>query len=288
MLTVPQEICPSHRPASVDTRHPQRARDAQRWRARSQSSCTSSIPRRARSSARSPLTSPAAAAAASTHTERARRLDRPPEALAATAGADASRGLGRRGTARPVRRAVDAARDRRPVRSVCRPRSRRGRALSLRCTTSSTRAPRVEVKSTAGAQHQVLQISSERQLDDTGTERPVSRPCLVDARQGGTETLPELVAAIRGDNARHRRGSSIRGAPGASGLPGRTRTPLHDRLHAAARRGIPRPGGFPRIVESDLQDGVGDVRYSVAVTECRDWERPLAEVAARLGGSSDG
>lgn len=146
----------------------------------------------------------------------------------------------------------------------------------------------IEVKSTAGAQHQVLRISSERQLDDTGTDALYLVHVSIDARQGGTETLPQIVETIR---------DAARGT--AAEAPFEDRLALAGYLDVHARRYVTgytlrRVGayrvqeGFPRIVEADLLDGVGDVRYSVAVTECHDWERPLGELTTRLSGSSDG
>jgi hypothetical protein len=146
----------------------------------------------------------------------------------------------------------------------------------------------VEVKSTSGAQHQVLQISSERQLDETGADALYLVHLSLDVRQGGGETLPEAVETLR-DIAR---GGSAEG-------------PLEDRLREAAylevhagryTTGYTLRGanayrieqGFPRITERDLPAGVGDVRYSVAVTEALAWERSLAEVGIRLSEATRG
>jgi hypothetical protein len=144
----------------------------------------------------------------------------------------------------------------------------------------------LEVKSTAGAQHQVLRISSERQLDDTGTDALYLIHVSIDVRLGAGETLPKIVASAR---------QAVAGTPAEARLEER----LHDAgyldVHAqrypssytqrrvAAYRVV---DGFPRIVEADLADGVGDVRYSVAVTECIDWERPLVEVRDTLRGTN--
>ena len=146
----------------------------------------------------------------------------------------------------------------------------------------------IEVKSTAGAQHQVLRISSERQLDETGADSLYLVHLSIDARLGGGETLPDIVAAVR----TAARGSTVEGT-------------LEDRLlevgyldvhapHYTTGYTLRRVGayrvqeGFPRIVERDLASGVGDVRYSVAVTECQEWERPLEEIGARLREASGG
>lgn len=145
----------------------------------------------------------------------------------------------------------------------------------------------IEVKSTAGAQHQVLRISSERQLDETGADSLYLAHLSVDARQGGGETLPEMVDSVRG----LARGGSAEAA-------------LEERLGEAGYLDVHAPRytagytlrrvsayrveeGFPRIIERDLVDGVGDVRYSVAVTECRDWEREVDEVVLRLREAVD-
>ena len=147
----------------------------------------------------------------------------------------------------------------------------------------------IEVKSTAGAQHQVLRISSERQLDDTGTSALYLVHVSIDARQGGTRDAARRSsrssATRRAAPPRRRRSRIASGRPATS-----TSTPAATRRDTRCGASAPTASqqGFPRIVEADLLDGVGDVRYSVAVTECRDWERPLGELTARLRGRPDG
>lgn len=146
----------------------------------------------------------------------------------------------------------------------------------------------LEVKSTAGAQHQVLRIGSERQLDETGADALYLTHLSIDARQGGGETLPEAVEAAR---------AAARGGSAEGSLEERLRDAGYLDVHAARyttgytlRRvsAYRVEDGFPRIIERDLLDGVGDVRYSVAVAECRHWERPLDEVVTRLREACDG
>jgi hypothetical protein len=43
-------------------------------------------------------------------------------------------------------------------------------------------------------------------------------------------------------------------------------------------------GDFPRIVEADLRDGVGDVRYTISVAECKRFSIPEANVLLLIGG----
>jgi hypothetical protein len=143
----------------------------------------------------------------------------------------------------------------------------------------------IEVKSTAGPQHQVLRISSERQLDETGASVLYLLQLSIDARQGGGESLPAIAAELRATA----RGTAAEG-PFEDRLAQAGYLDVHARRYTTGytlRRvsAYRVEQGFPRIVERDLPDGVGDVRYSVAVTECREWERPLTELIERLGGS---
>jgi hypothetical protein len=41
--------------------------------------------------------------------------------------------------------------------------------------------------------------------------------------------------------------------------------------------------GFPRIVESDLRNGVGDVRYTISVAECKHFSILESEVVELIG-----
>ena len=55
----------------------------------------------------------------------------------------------------------------------------------------------VEVKTTTGAQPQLLRITSERQLDTTALDQLALFHLSLDAREGAGQALPELVAEIR-------------------------------------------------------------------------------------------
>jgi Putative PD-(D/E)XK family member, (DUF4420) len=43
---------------------------------------------------------------------------------------------------------------------------------------------------------------------------------------------------------------------------------------------------FPRIIESDLRNGIGDVRYTISVAECKRFSIAESEVIALIGGQS--
>jgi len=145
----------------------------------------------------------------------------------------------------------------------------------------------VEVKSTAGKRHQVLRMASERQLDDTGVDALFLFHLSLDVRQGEGETLVQAVGAAR---------SQLEGTPAAA--------TLEERLLAAGYSGAHEPryrrtaytpreqsffhvtDDFPRLTEADLPPGVGDVRYSVAVSEAAHWTVPAETVMATLSGRS--
>jgi hypothetical protein len=138
----------------------------------------------------------------------------------------------------------------------------------------------VEVKTTGTKQPQRLHIASERQLDMTGIQSLLVCHVSVDARQGGSQTLPQLVGELRSYVSQ----------------PSATSADLEDKLlaygysdlHAVRYRStgftireanlFEVRGEFPRIVEADLRHGVGEVRYSVAV----DGLRPYAVTITRL------
>jgi hypothetical protein len=148
----------------------------------------------------------------------------------------------------------------------------------------------VEVKTASGKQHQKMMISNERQLDPTGIELLLLFHMSLDVRQGSGETLPTRVRLIRE----------------LVGIDAVAATELEQLLFEAGYLDCHAPvyeasgytiresnffeirNGFPRIVEADLRNGVGDVRYSVSVAECKNYSFPEARVHQLLGAQTDG
>jgi hypothetical protein len=142
----------------------------------------------------------------------------------------------------------------------------------------------VEVKTTSTKQHQKLAIASERQLDDTGAGAIVLLHLSLDVRQRQGETLPEIVASVR---------SLVAGDPIAKDeLENLLFEIGYLDIHATRYENIGytirehnyfRVGAdFPKIIESDLRNGVGDVRYSISVAECKRFSIPESEVIALI------
>lgn len=129
----------------------------------------------------------------------------------------------------------------------------------------------VEVKTSSAKQLQTLRISSERQLDGAHVEVLFLYHLSLEPLRGTGETLPQIVAAVR------------------SLLPEGTTTRVHfeDALievgyldahagrYAAVGYSVREENlfqvreSFPRLIESDLSDGVGEVSYSISVAACR-------------------
>lgn len=144
----------------------------------------------------------------------------------------------------------------------------------------------LEVKETAGKQHQLLRIVSERQLDDVGVDSLYLVHLSLDVHRNAGETLPSLVDDLRAH------------------LGGTAPQALEAKLVAAGylehQRGLyeecgytPREfnifgvrEGFPRITERDLVPGVGDVRYSIAVAECKHFAVEREELIELIRGAA--
>jgi hypothetical protein len=134
----------------------------------------------------------------------------------------------------------------------------------------------VEVKTTAAKQPTSIRITSERQLDDTGVGSLFLHVLVVDEREvpaaadGPGESLPGLIAEIR---------QQLSGEAGIVAL-------FNDRLIEAgwldplasryeghrwtlrAEHTYRVASGFPRITETDLPPGIGDVSYAISLHAC--------------------
>ena len=141
-----------------------------------------------------------------------------------------------------------------------------------------------EVKTTLAKPPQVVRITSERQLDDAGWRTLCLHVVVLEAREGSGETLPDLVAALRGALAGE-------GAAAEALEDGLIAYGYHD-AHAGryAERGyrVRREAtfrvrrGFPRLVEKNLPAGIGDVSYGLAVAALDPFSLETAVAVARL------
>lgn len=143
----------------------------------------------------------------------------------------------------------------------------------------------VEVKTTSARQHQKLAIASERQLDDTGAGAIVLLHLSLDVRQGQGETLPGIVASMRslveGDAISRDELENLLFEIGYLDI----HATRYDNVGYTLREHNYFKVGtdFPKIIESDLRNGVGDVRYSISVAECKRFSIPESEVIVLIG-----
>jgi hypothetical protein len=146
----------------------------------------------------------------------------------------------------------------------------------------------IEVKTTLAKQPQTVRIASERQLDDTRAPALFLHVLALEGHEGGVATLPALVADLR---------VALAVWPAA-------RETFEERLLAAGyldqhaprytatgyavrqAQGFRVRDDFPRIVETSLAAGVGEVNYSLSLAACSAYLVSDAEVAAVLSQAS--
>jgi hypothetical protein len=175
---------------------------------------------------------------------------------------------------------------------------RLGPRAAVCCWKGPTGAPQdfqtpsvsVEVKTASGKQHQTLAISNERQLDSTGVKMLVLFHLSVDVREGAGETLPARVGAVRvlveADAVAAEELERLLFEAGY--LDCHTQT-YETRGYTIRETNLFEVrDGFPRIVEADLPNGVGDVRYTISVAECRHYAVPEGRVHQLLDEAARG
>ncbi len=147
----------------------------------------------------------------------------------------------------------------------------------------------VEVKTTVAKQHQKLAIASERQLDDTGTGTLILLHLSLDARLGRGESLPDVVNSIRilveNDPIAKDELEILLFEIGYLDI----HIPRYEETGYTQREVnyFKVEGDFPRIVEADLRNGVGDVRYTISVAECKRFSLPELDVISIIGGNHE-
>lgn len=131
----------------------------------------------------------------------------------------------------------------------------------------------LEVKTTHGNNHQKIQISSERQLDITHLEKLYIYHVSLEKAQESGETLNQIVSAISNSLAsdtialnRYRSKLYEAGYFEQHLL-------LYDTIGYFIRQDTfySVEAAFPRIQENELRSGVGDVKYSIILSQCEEF-----------------
>ena len=142
----------------------------------------------------------------------------------------------------------------------------------------------VEVKTCSAKQHQKLMISSEQQLDETLVGSLFVFHLSLSSVENHADTLPALIAGLQ-EVLR-----SVYAAASAFEAALLERGYLHQQAWRYQKTGyVVREsnmfrvsGNFPRLTERDLPPGVGDLTYSISVSECKKFTAPLEEAIAHI------
>lgn len=131
----------------------------------------------------------------------------------------------------------------------------------------------VEVKTTHGNNHQKIHITSERQLDDSVIDKIFLFHLSLDVRVGNGESLNILVdevSKILNDSTMALNLFKLKLLE--SGYYDIHKPLYDDRGYSIRQENLYRvSGNFPRITENQIPIGVGDVRYSIVLSESEEW-----------------
>ena len=146
----------------------------------------------------------------------------------------------------------------------------------------------VETKVSAANEPQVVVINGERQLDDAGLRSLHLVHLSLEMLHGSGETLPDIVHAVRGLAAGGPVEDLLEDLLLASGYSDAHASRYQHDGYTLRRLSIMRVAGdFPRLTEDRLPDGVGSVRYRLAIDACRDHEVQPSMLTAALKEGTD-
>jgi hypothetical protein len=142
----------------------------------------------------------------------------------------------------------------------------------------------VEVKTCSAKQHQKLLISSEQQLDETLVGSLFVFHLSLSPVEDHADTLPALVTGLREVvHSVYAAASTFEAALLERGYLDAQAWRYQKTGYVVRESNIFRvTGDFPRLTERDLPLGVGDLTYSISVTECKKFSVPLEEVIAHI------
>jgi len=142
----------------------------------------------------------------------------------------------------------------------------------------------VEVKTCSAKQHQKLLISSEQQLDETLVGNLFVFHLSLSSVENHADTLPALIDQLREVlHTVYAAASTFEEALLERGYLNVQAWRYQKTGYVIRESNVFRvTGDFPRLTERDLPPGVGDLTYSISVTECKKFAVPLGEVIAHI------
>ena len=131
----------------------------------------------------------------------------------------------------------------------------------------------VEVKTTHGNNHQKIHISSERQLDDSIIEKIYLYHLSLDIRIGNGESLNSIVDDVIESLKENPKANNIFKMKLLESGFYETHRPLYEeRCYSIRQENLYSvSGSFPRITEKQIPTGVGDVKYSIVLSDSDEW-----------------
>lgn len=131
----------------------------------------------------------------------------------------------------------------------------------------------VEVKTTQGKNHQKIHINSERQLDDSIIEKIFLYHLSIDIRVKNGETLNSIIDDVFDLLKENTMASNLfKLKLLESGYYDSHRPFYEERSYTIRQENLYRVSGkFPRIIENQIPKGVGDVKYSIVLSESEEW-----------------
>ncbi|MEO6547712.1 MAG: PD-(D/E)XK motif protein [Ferruginibacter sp.] len=142
----------------------------------------------------------------------------------------------------------------------------------------------LEVKTTHGNNHQKVQISSERQLDTTHLDKLFLYHLSLEKVHESGESLNQIIASIgillKADAIALNRFKSKLYEAGYFDQ----NFALYDSVGYFIRQDTFYlvENGFPRIQENEIRSGVGDVKYSIILSQCETFKQTEQEVFETL------
>jgi hypothetical protein len=146
----------------------------------------------------------------------------------------------------------------------------------------------IEVKASTSKEPQAIVISSERELDDTGTGRLLLAHFSLDERRGGSgESLNAIIDHIRDFVTSAAARDLLDNLLVRGGYLTEHRN-LYDEPRYTVRKQYfwNVTGDFPRITEADLRPGVGDCEYRISVVGLEHYLVPTEDVSSVVMESS--
>jgi hypothetical protein len=142
----------------------------------------------------------------------------------------------------------------------------------------------LEVKTTIGNNHQKVHISSERQLDTSHVEHLYLYHLSLEKVQESGESLPQLVASIQElfslDIISLNRFKAKLYEVGYFEQQQDLYTSIG--YHIRQDNFYKVEGEFPRLQENELRNGIGDVKYSIIISQCQDYIQSEIQVLNNL------